>query len=117
MIRLALLMAALGMATDADATTTEARLTLKKWGLAYCVTTHVEGHREPGGAAMAGYFQTGSHQSEEAYRNVRSFFDAWVVERPSVPKLPGTDLSLMTCINAYESPEYEQVVREQDRFL
>lgn len=93
------------------------RLTLKQWGLAYCVAEHVEGRSGPGSAAMGGYFQLGSHESEEAYANVRRFFDEWMAGRPAVPKTPGTDLSLMTCINAYESAEYGRVVREQDRFL
>ena len=60
---------------------------------------------------MNGYFQLGGHGSEEAYANVRRFFDTWVVERPAVPKMPGTDLSLMNCIDAYESVEYGRVVQ------
>lgn len=91
------------------------RLTLKQWGLAYCVAEHVEGRTAQGSAAMGGYFQLGGHESEDAYRNVRRFFDEWVAQHPAVPKTAGTDLSLMTCINAYESAEYGQVVREQDR--
>ena len=89
-------------------------LLLLMFGLAAC-STHAA--QRPGSAAMGGYFQLGSHESEEAYANVRRFFDEWVAERPAVPKTPGTDLSLMTCINAYESADYASVVREQDRFL
>lgn len=103
--------------TRAADTEVDPRLTLKKWGLAYCIAENVEGRTAQGGAAMGGYFQLGRHESEDAYRNVRRFFDDWVAERPAIPKTPGTDLSLMTCINAYESTEYGRVVREQDRFL
>ena len=108
---------ALLAACSAPAAADDPRLMLKQWGLAYCVAAHVEGRAAQGGAAMNGYFQLGAHGSEEAYANVRRFFDDWVVERPAVPKMPGTDLSLMNCIDAYESAEYGRVVREQDRFL
>lgn len=104
-------------ACSAPAAAGDPRLILKQWGLAYCVAAHVEGRADQGGAAMNGYFQLGGHGSEEAYANVRRFFDTWVVERPAVPKMPGTDLSLMNCIDAYESVEYGRVVREQDRYL
>lgn len=113
----ALALLALLAAYSAPAAADDPRLMLKQWGLAYCVAAHVEGSADQGGAAMNGYFQLGGHGSEEAYANVRRFFDTWVVERPAVPKMPGTDLSLMNCIDAYESVEYGRVVREQDRFL
>ena len=103
-------------ACNTRAAGTDARIKLKQWGLAYCIAGHVEGGSGPGGAAMGGYFQLGSHGSEDAYRNVRRFFDTWA-EHPLISKTPGTDLSLMSCINAYESDEYRRVVREQDRFL
>lgn len=108
---------ALSVSCNTRATDNDPRLTLKQWGLAYCIAEHVEGRAAQGGAAMGGYFQLGSHEGEDAYRGVRQFFDDWVAERPAIPKTPGTDLSLMTCINAYESAEFGRVVREQDRFL
>jgi len=118
MMRPVVLLFVLGQAACSTHTTVpDPRLTLKQWGLAYCIAEHVEGGAGHGGAAMGGYFQLGSHESEEAYANVRWFFDDWVQERPAVPKTAGTDLSLMTCINAYESADYASVVREQDRFL
>ncbi|KGM56976.1 hypothetical protein N799_12270 [Lysobacter arseniciresistens ZS79] len=118
MMRPVVLLFVLGLAAcSTHAADRDPRLTLKQWGLAYCIAEHVEGGAGHGGAAMGGYFQLGSHESEDAYANVRRFFDDWVEKRPAVPKTPGTDLSLMTCINAYESAEYASVVREQDRFL
>lgn len=104
-------------AVSTPAAASDPRLALKQWGLAYCMARHVEGRAEQGGAAMNGYFQLGGHGSEEAYANVRRFFDDWVAEHPAVPKMPGTDLALMTCIDAYESAAYARVVHEQDRFL
>lgn len=95
----------------------DARVNLKKWGLAYCIATHVEGQAEQGGSAMGGYLQLGEHNSEEAYQHVRSFFDEWVARHPARAKMPGTDLSLMTCVNAYESTEYRQLIRKQDKYL
>ena len=118
MIRSVFFLLVFGLAAcSLRAADSDPRLTLKQWGLAYCIAEHVEGRAAQGGAAMGGYFQLGSHESEDAYRNVRRFFDEWVAQRPAVPKTAGTDLSLMTCINAYESAEYGRVVREQDRFL
>ena len=118
MSRSILLLLMFGLAAcSTHAAQRDPHLSLKKWGLAYCIAEHVEGRSGPGSAAMGGYFQLGSHESEEAYATVRRVFDEWVAERPAVPKTPGTDLSLMTCINAYESADYASVVREQDRFL
>ena len=95
----------------------DGRIKLKQWGLAYCIAEYVEGAKPRAGAAMGGYFQLGSHGSEEAYREVRRFFDQWVAANPVVSKTPGNDLSLMNCIDAYESPGYKRVLQEQDRFL
>lgn len=99
------------------ATGADGRIKLKQWGLAYCIAEHVAGGKAHGGAAMGGYFQLGSHGSEDAYQAVRRFFDQWVIDNPAISKTPGTDLSLMSCINAYESPDYGRVLDEQDRFL
>ncbi len=94
-----------------------ARRNLQKWGLAYCITTHVEGVNGQGSAAMGGYFQLGEHNSEEAYQHVRTFFDQWVASHPAGSPLPGTDLSLMACINAYQSIDYQTLIRAQDKYL
>lgn len=108
---------ALAAIANTDGGLTDARLNLKKWGLAYCIGTHVEGRTEQGGAAMGGYFQLGAHSSEAAYQHVRRFFDDWVARHPARASTSGTDLSLMTCINAYESDGYRRLVRQQDTYL
>mgnify|MGYP006197345041 CR=1 FL=1 len=87
MSRSILLLLMFGLAAcSTHAAQRDPHLSLKKWGLAYCIAEHVEGGAGHGGAAMGGYFQLGSHESEEAYANVRWFFDDWVQERPAVPK-------------------------------
>lgn len=118
-ITLALLVAACTTPGNAIAPgdASDGRTKLKQWGLAYCIAEYVEGGKPHGGAAMGGYFELGSHGSHEAYRQVRRFFDQWVAANPLVSKTPGNDLSLMNCINAYESAAYRRVLLEQDRFL
>lgn len=119
MKRFALTLVMLAIIGDAHGACTHAdgRVNLKKWGLAYCIATHVDGRAAQGGSAMGGYFQFGGHNSEEAYQHVRSFFDERVARHPARAKVSGTDLSLMTCVNAYESTEYRQLIRKQDKYL
>lgn len=118
MIRLLLLLTALCTTTDAHSSSrNDARIALKKWGVAYCLSQHVEGDSAPGGSAMGAYFEAGAHDNEEAYQNVRTFFDDWVQQHPMIPKHPGNDLSLMPCLDASESVNYRRVIEAQDTFL
>ena len=59
-------------ASDLD----DARLSLKKWGLAYCLSEHLVGPdvEKDAGGALEAYFQRGAHADEKAYANVRNFF-------------------------------------------
>ena len=69
----------------------DARLSLKKWGLAYCIGTYLkdDNAKLDAGAARGGYFQLGSHSDELAYANVRKFFDAAMKAEQRVSKESG----------------------------
>lgn len=97
----------------------DARLSLKKWGLAYCLSTYQKGESSKldAGTAMDGYFQMGSHNDEEAYVKVRNFFDKAVGADQRVSHLNGQPLIVMECLNAYESPSYKKIISAQDKFL
>ncbi|MGH8083939.1 MAG: hypothetical protein ACREPV_01505 [Lysobacter sp.] len=99
--------------------TAEARSTLKKWGFAYCLKTHYEaGHKlDSAAVALGGYFQLGSHNSEQAYDNVRQFVDERFNAMHKTSKQPGQNLAVMTCLDIYESREYRSMIVDQDRFI
>lgn len=96
-----------------------ARLSLKKWGLAYCIGTYLkdDNAKLDAGAARGGYFQLGSHNDELAYANVRKFFDAAMKAEQRVSKESGQPIILMNCLDAYESPSYKKIISAQDKFL
>ena len=97
----------------------DARLNLKKWGLAYCIGTYLKNDRSKldAGAARGAYFQLGSHNDELAYANVRKFFDAAMKAEQRVSKESGQPILLMNCVDAYEAPSYKKTISAQDKFL
>ncbi len=97
----------------------DARMSLKKWGLAYCLSTYQkdDNSKLDAGAAMGGYFQLGSHNDEIAYVNVRKFFDAAMKAEQRVSHQNGQPIVLMNCLDPYESPSYKKLISAQDRFL
>jgi hypothetical protein len=96
--------------------TAEARKLLKKWGLGYCLSVYqkTETEHEAGGA-MGGYFQLGQH-SEEAYKNVRAFFNEKIPLDTRVMQISGKPNNLMRCLDAYESSEFDKLIRAQDKW-
>lgn len=96
----------------------EARVTLKKWGLSYCLNVYVEdkGLREQAGAARGGYFQRGFHEDDAAYESVRGFFQSKMTSLP-VAKGDGSRLPYVACLDLYESKGYGGVIRAQDKFI
>ena len=119
MLRLFLVLALLSPGLALSSELADARLSLKKWGLAYCLSTYQKGDdsKLDAGGAMDGYFQLGSHNEEMAYANVRKFFDKVIKTDQSVSHLTGQPLVLMKCLNAYESPSYKKMISSQDKFL
>lgn len=97
----------------------DARLNLKKWGLAYCLNTYQkdESAKLDAGAARGGYFQLGGHNDEAAYENVRKFFDAAMKAEHRVRKESGQPIILMNCLDPYESASYKKIISAQDKFV
>lgn len=97
----------------------DAKASLKKWGMAYCLGTYQKDDHSKMDAslAMGGYFQIGSHNDEIAYSNVRNFFDMAMKADQRVSKENGQPIILMRCLDVYESPNYKKIISAQDKFL
>ncbi|WP_353328658.1 hypothetical protein [Chitiniphilus shinanonensis] len=94
-----------------------ARLTLKKWGMAYCLGTFQKSETEDeAGYARGGYFQLGEH-AEPAYRNVRAYFNRVVPQDMLVNSMSGKVNNLRRCLDAYEAPAYSKLIIQQDKFI
>lgn len=120
-MKLKILMAAVLLAPTAGCATgpVEARSTLKKWGLAHCLSTYgsSESIRQMGARAQGAYFQRGSHNDEAAYERVRSFYADKFKQMSTASQDGGEPLVLVGCLDIYEAPDYDEVLEQQDRFL
>lgn len=95
------------------------RLTLKKWGLAYCLNKH-KNNSDSGidvESSLNGYFQTGIHTEEDAYKNVREYFDIEIKKTIVTGQETGKKIILMACLDAYESNNYKKIITRQDKFI
>jgi hypothetical protein len=95
---------------------TETRTILKKWGLAYCLSSN-EKLKNDAGLAMGGYFQLGGHDDEAAYVKVRGYFDAYLKKSKLVGQQTGQELTVLKCLDAYERADYDRLIKEQDRYI
>lgn len=96
----------------------DARLNLKKWGFAYCIGKSSDMViNKDAGMARSGYFQLGKHDDDNAYAVVKKYFDLKIVNNKSVMKDTGAKNLLMNCLDAYEDPEYETIIDEQDIYI
>lgn len=96
----------------------EARTSLKKWGAAYCLYKNggpIIG--QEASRAMAGYFERGRHDSENAYQNIREFMDAQYATISKASKEMGADLVLLGCLDIAESEAYQKLIQQQDRYV
>jgi hypothetical protein len=102
---------------SANKTNTEARITLKKWGMAYCLGTYqkTDTANEAGGA-RGGYFQLGEHV-EPAYKNIKAYFDRVIPHDKRVMQQTGQPNYLIHCLDAYESAEYQTLIQQQDQWI
>lgn len=103
----------------ADGRTDDARQHLKKWGLAYCLNKYKKTACSSTDESLAqeAYFQSGAHNSEQAYTKVRQFFDMAFKNNNDVDKERGEAIVLARCLDAYESVKYKKLIISQDRFV
>lgn len=108
-----------GCASSGGLHVEDARINLKKWGLAYCLSAALpEGAaNEDASRAVGGYFERSSHDDEAAYASVRKYFDIAIIEATRASSEGGQPLSLMPCLDAYESRDYDPVIRAQDKYI
>ncbi|OMQ24599.1 hypothetical protein [Serratia oryzae] len=102
---------------SANGDNSETRMVLKKWGMAYCLEIYQKTESaDEAGSARSGYFQLGEH-SEQAYKNVKNYFNRVIPEDKRVMQATGKPNNLMRCLDVYESLEYEKVIRAQDKWI
>lgn len=94
----------------------ETRGILKKWGLAYCLSSN-EKLKNEASLAMGGYFQLGGHDDEVAYVKVRGYFDVYLKRSRLIGQQTGQELVVMKCLDAYERADYDRLIKEQDRYI
>ncbi|GLS06023.1 hypothetical protein GCM10007860_31880 [Chitiniphilus shinanonensis] len=95
----------------------QARLTLKKWGLAYCLSTYQKTETaKEASQAVGAYFQLGGH-ADGAYNNVEAYFNKAIPEDKKVMQATGKTNNLMRCLDAYEAPAYNKLIIQQDKFI
>lgn len=97
----------------------DAKTNLGKWGLVYCLSSQLvdSAAKESASRAMGAYFQRGGHNREDAYESVRKFFDRQVRDVTAISSVDGKQLEYVTCLDAYESPEYSLLIEAQDKHL
>ncbi|MEW7314753.1 hypothetical protein AB1E22_18960 [Buttiauxella gaviniae] len=96
----------------------DAREKLKKWGMAYCLSDRYSGSLNiDSSVALDGYFQLGKHNSEDAYSAVRAYFKASLKKNTKTSILTEKENILMNCLDAYESNEYERIIKQQDKWI
>lgn len=98
---------------------TDARANLKKWGLAYCLSTYqLEGDaKESAAKATGAYFQRGGPDDEAAYENVRLFFDVEMKANTPVSHADGMPMPVVACLDLYESKTYQSLIEAQDKYV
>ena len=97
----------------------EARQSLKKWGMAYCLSSAGSNAavKEEAGKAMGAYFQLGRHDDEKAYANIRKFISTELLSNPRVSKQDGHVVALVSCLDILESKSFLLIVRKQDKYV
>lgn len=99
--------------------TNDARQTLKKWGMAYCVgeLAYTPALKIEASETMGAYFQLGDHASESAYIHVRSYVDKELRSRIIVSKESGKPMPIVRCLDIFDSAKYIAMIRQQDRYI
>jgi hypothetical protein len=97
----------------------DARLSLKKWGLAHCLSEYLAGPivEKDAGGALEAYFQKGAHGDEKAYENVRNFLASSMKTSKNFRKSDNSRLVIVGCLNIYESKPYRRLIKQQDKYL
>lgn len=90
---------------------------LRNYGISYCLNKFGdEKLQAEASLAVGGFFQLGSHDSAEAYRRVRAYFDSQMIEIRKY-QVSGMPAVLMQCLNISGAWDYERLVREQDKYI
>ena len=95
----------------------EARLTLKKWGFAYCIAKHLPAVQKEAQRAEGAYFQLGSHTEQRVYDSVGHFFDEQFQRDTQVSSIDNQPIVIARCLDIYESDAYGILINAQDKYI
>ena len=96
---------------------TKEQVGIKNFGFSYCLTqSNDQSLNYEASKAMGGYFQKGAYD-EGAYKNIKSFINNYMVANPSIYKETNDRANLMTCLDLYNSNGYDNVVKDQNKFI
>lgn len=92
-------------------------LNIKNFGFSYCLTmTQDQAFSSEAALAMGGYFQHGSYE-EPAYKNLKAYINQYMNTKTEVYKIKATPAILMSCLDLYNSTEYNEVIKQQHHHL
>ena len=95
----------------------EDELNIKNFGFSYCLTRAQDQSLSSEAAlAMGGYFQQGAYE-EPAYKNLKAYINQYMNTKTEVYKIKATPAILMSCLDLYNSTEYNEVIKKQHHHL
>lgn len=95
----------------------EDELNIKNFGFSYCLTRAQDQSLSSEAAlAMGGYFQQGSYE-EPAYKNLKEYINQSMKAKTEVYKNQARPAILMSCLELYNSTEYNEMVKQQHHYL
>ena len=95
-----------------------ARASLKKWGIAYCISQVYVSNtsvRNPAGNACSAYLELGSH-TQDAYKVIEIYIKKYLKTKPYQSQF-NKDLNLMKCLDLIENKVYNQKIIECDKWI
>lgn len=96
---------------------TQDQIILKNFGFSYCLTkSEDQVVSNEASMALGGYFQNGVYQ-EEAYKNIRNFIYQYLNKNKIIYHETGKSAILMSCLDLYNLNHYENIIKEQNKFL
>lgn len=91
-------------------------LSLKNYGFAYCLSTSQDQEiKEESAFAEQGYFQMGNYV-DNAYKNIVDYMKL-KTKNVGVYQMSGKKAILMSCLDIYNSNEYNKLIKNQHKFL
>ena len=100
-------------------TLSSARTALANWGLAYCINavSTEKAINTEAQYTMGAYFQRGTHDSEEAYEEVRKYISRQLPSKRLIDRDSGKVRPFVTCMELVRTSEFNRLIIKQDKHV